>query len=78
MITSPPRPHGPETPSSAPVPKVVGSNPRRETRGHEEKEKGKSTITSIPLDVQTKYAYRRKGHAMDEMSRLSVHVYTPP
>ena len=39
------RPHGPETPSSAPVPKVVGSNPRGETQGHEKKENRNSTIT---------------------------------
>ena len=30
------RPHGPETPFPAPIPKVGGSNPGRETKGHEE------------------------------------------
>ena len=34
------RPHGPETPSSASVPKVGGSNPRLETKRHEEVKKG--------------------------------------
>ena len=33
------RPRGPETPCPAPIPKVEGSNPGRETKGHEAKRK---------------------------------------
>ena len=44
--------HGPGTPSSAPIPKVAGSNPRRETQVHGDKGKSKTLITRKLLDVQ--------------------------